>query len=980
MLKRPHELDGLPRLTRQTRYAGGGGLTATLPIDSFEQRHDWNAHGERVAMSMPAPAGSELPLPWTRWLRFGYDAAGNQTSVVRAEGRHAEGAVVVDATFRGEGRPAQRTVFPAAPACSGTTCAGAPIVRHYDYEEGTGLLNEMRVSAGGVTVGGARVAFDGLQIATSQLLGVSGDARFNHWSYDARGRLAGAVYGTTDGTPIDPAPAVPGAARETLSPADFRQASERTPRIGAGERELLAARGVSVEAIDPTGAVLTESAGGHKIESVTAGGIATEIAWEGGAEVRSDGRFRYAFDDFGRLVAMTEIATYTGQRIRRMLYSYDGRDRMVGRRAETAIASSLTNPPSESDWTLEARAAMLEADGLPAEVTFAWDPLSDRLVSLHAAGASVRSGDPYGTLVRQIVHGGMGYDDPLEVTLRTREGAGARLTRLYPVFGEAADGLLDVILNERGELVARNVPNDPYGGGSELSAGGASIDRIAVAAKKNGEGEVTEVEVTLRATDALAGPTLAAGLRLAAVDGQGRLVRSSSAAPQLFENDANSARFVLTEAAWNALVSTEPEAVGGEERIAAAISVAATKHLRAAAWAAELPIAAAPEWATVTRPLYTSPDLPIEVRESLSSLASFLAGIPAQGERSTTLYEVEGLALLASAEPNPAIAQLGIATFQAYPFTEPANGKVYARARWYDPQTGTFMSQDPMGYRDSSNLYAFCGGDPINCRDPRGLAGDRELDLILRKIQGAANAATRLAAKNHGVSPEFATKSGLFGGEIHKLTQQLLMDPKSSFYHPRILTEVEVTERGIVKNFGAKGWASSGSLVKDIVVLREGMDSRTVRKGLSSAKDVTHLVVDLKTGLYGAPLRQTETLRRFGVTNLVLRPFGDIVVQRQQSLRIMKRLNRAGSVLEVPQVAKLLGAGLIMMTAAEAKAAVESGDLDRAAELMSGNFLPAAARMIGDAIEDKAQRFGDRLGISRATNDPLGEADEIARQ
>jgi RHS repeat-associated protein len=377
-------------------------------------------------------------------------------------------------------------------------------------------------------------------------------------------------------------------------------------------------------------------------------------------------------------------------------------------------------PPAESDWTLEARAAMLEADGLPAEVTFAWDPLSDRLVSLHAAGASGGSGDPYGGVVRQIVHGGMGYDDPLEVTVRTREGAGERLTRLYPVFGEAADGLLDVILNERGELVARNVPNDPYGGGSELSAGGASIDRIAVTAKKDGEGEVTEVEVTLRATDALAGPTLATGLRLAAVDGQGRLVRSSNAAAQLFENDANSARFVLTRSEWNALVSTEPETVGGEERIAAAISIAATKHLRAAAWADQLPIAAAPEWATVTRPVYTSPELPIEVRESLASLASFLTGIPAGSERSTTLYEIEGLALLASADPNPAIAQLGIATFHAYPFTEPANGKVYARARWYDPQTGTFMSPDPMGYVDSSNMYAFAGGDPVNGRDPTG--------------------------------------------------------------------------------------------------------------------------------------------------------------------------------------------------------------------------------------------------------------------
>ncbi|HVS60345.1 MAG TPA: hypothetical protein VHE82_06600 [Gemmatimonadaceae bacterium] len=32
----------------------------------------------------------------------------------------------------------------------------------------------------------------------------------------------------------------------------------------------------------------------------------------------------------------------------------------------------------------------------------------------------------------------------------------------------------------------------------------------------------------------------------------------------------------------------------------------------------------------------------------------------------------------------------------------------------------TVLSPDPLGYRDSSNLYAFCGGDPVNGRDPRG--------------------------------------------------------------------------------------------------------------------------------------------------------------------------------------------------------------------------------------------------------------------
>jgi hypothetical protein len=51
---------------------------------------------------------------------------------------------------------------------------------------------------------------------------------------------------------------------------------------------------------------------------------------------------------------------------------------------------------------------------------------------------------------------------------------------------------------------------------------------------------------------------------------------------------------------------------------------------------------------------------------------------------------------------------------------DPFTLKNYVRARWYDPTTETFLSPDPMGYEDSSNLYAFAGGDPVNGRDPTG--------------------------------------------------------------------------------------------------------------------------------------------------------------------------------------------------------------------------------------------------------------------
>ena len=41
-------------------------------------------------------------------------------------------------------------------------------------------------------------------------------------------------------------------------------------------------------------------------------------------------------------------------------------------------------------------------------------------------------------------------------------------------------------------------------------------------------------------------------------------------------------------------------------------------------------------------------------------------------------------------------------------------------ARFYSPATGQFMSRDPSGFGSGPNLYAYCGGDPINFFDANG--------------------------------------------------------------------------------------------------------------------------------------------------------------------------------------------------------------------------------------------------------------------
>jgi len=52
---------------------------------------------------------------------------------------------------------------------------------------------------------------------------------------------------------------------------------------------------------------------------------------------------------------------------------------------------------------------------------------------------------------------------------------------------------------------------------------------------------------------------------------------------------------------------------------------------------------------------------------------------------------------------------------------DPDTGLVHFGARWYDPETGRWISKDPILLAGGLNLYAFCGNDPVNFFDPWGL-------------------------------------------------------------------------------------------------------------------------------------------------------------------------------------------------------------------------------------------------------------------
>jgi RHS repeat-associated protein len=73
---------------------------------------------------------------------------------------------------------------------------------------------------------------------------------------------------------------------------------------------------------------------------------------------------------------------------------------------------------------------------------------------------------------------------------------------------------------------------------------------------------------------------------------------------------------------------------------------------------------------------------------------------------------------------------------------DPEINLYYFNARWYDPELGRFISEDPI--MDGPNWYTYCGNSPLIKTDPTGLGDLEEL------LNGARDAARRLYEKIQG--------------------------------------------------------------------------------------------------------------------------------------------------------------------------------------------------------------------------------------
>ncbi len=63
-------------------------------------------------------------------------------------------------------------------------------------------------------------------------------------------------------------------------------------------------------------------------------------------------------------------------------------------------------------------------------------------------------------------------------------------------------------------------------------------------------------------------------------------------------------------------------------------------------------------------------------------------------------------------------------------------GLYYYRARYYDPSTGRFISEDPLGFEAGINFYAYVDNNPINANDPTGMCPSCIAGSIYGAISG----------------------------------------------------------------------------------------------------------------------------------------------------------------------------------------------------------------------------------------------------
>ncbi|MGK4000190.1 RHS repeat-associated core domain-containing protein [Sorangium sp. So ce1024] len=97
-------------------------------------------------------------------------------------------------------------------------------------------------------------------------------------------------------------------------------------------------------------------------------------------------------------------------------------------------------------------------------------------------------------------------------------------------------------------------------------------------------------------------------------------------------------------------------------------------------------------------------------------------------------------------------------------------GLFYNRYRYYDPDTGCYLSPEPLGLYGGLRAFGYTGGDPVTCIDPNGLEG------MTATASGGGVSVTRGSATT---APPY-WRGAREMGNLHPAVQRALLQPANS--------------------------------------------------------------------------------------------------------------------------------------------------------------------------------------------------------
>ena len=144
------------------------------------------------------------------------------------------------------------------------------------------------------------------------------------------------------------------------------------------------------------------------------------------------------------------------------------------------------------------------------------------------------------------------------------------------------------------------------------------------------------------------------------------------------------------------------------------------------------------------------------------------------------------------------------------------SGLQFRRNRYYDPQTGRFTQEDPIGLAGGLNLYGFAGGDPVNFGDPFGLCPDAEgkddgKPCPLGDIKAAHNFWLNMAVEGHqqgGVGGALKVAAGIAASTLLDYTGATTVDESA-----RTIADPDASTGDKLLAAGAGALVVSGNLL-----------------------------------------------------------------------------------------------------------------------------------------------------------------------